>query len=122
MTFYLMYYIMRNADFSRFPHSYQVVDSDLYKHTALTFEYEAEITSEVILDFAINEIGLGTYHKLWNDEQRYGFERAIKLMWEQHFFSQEQLENNEDFMSFIQDYFSGSALKQFESEVEDDYV
>ena len=117
MEIYLYYYIRMKAGDVHFPHSHEIVDEKL-KYVSTEYEFVADITFEVMLNFAINEIGLSTYQK-WEENQRYGFVRGIQTMWLNGFISKEQLEKNKNFMDFIQEYFSYDALTQYESEQED---
>lgn len=118
MEIELTYYLMRRADYKTFPHAYQSVEKKLYEHIAIPYDFEATITYETLLSFAINEIGYATF-KRWNNDQQYGFKRAIELMWEKGLVSQNKLEQNQDFMDFIQEYFEYDAIEEYESEAFD---
>lgn len=117
MQITITYYVMSNADNSHFPHSYHMVEKDRYGNVALDFDYEATIDLKCIQTFCVNEIGFGAFRD-FTKEKQLGFMRAIELLWENNLISREELENNQNFMDFIQEYFFEDAIEEFESEEE----
>ena len=81
------------------------------------YTYLAEIDSSVIQEYAISEIG-GHAFASWSQEKQEGFRRAVSFFWENHLIN--DLEENEDFISWLRKDREQIAKKEYEREQEED--
>ena len=88
-----------------------------YKFDEDYYTYIAEIDRGVIQEYAISQIGNHAFAR-WSKEQQEGFRIATSFFWENKLIN--DLEENEDFISWLKKDREQIAKKEYEREQEED--
>ena len=112
----LSYYVKR-ASFPRLNHEYEITLDQKPSMYSYIVDYEVDIDLECLKKYFVWTIGEYTF-STWDKTKQDGFMRAIELAYDHDLFSSEVLEENDDFITFAKEYFSGDMLDYLDSQEE----
>ena len=77
------------------------------------FEYVADISYDLVLEYMISLVGRITYNK-WSKEKQQGFVACFDLLWGEEVFNEDYFLMSEGFYNFAWDYCRDSAKDEFD--------
>lgn len=95
------------------PHG-AIEPSTHYGTYEVVFDYNADVTHDMVLEFMISLIGRTTYNK-WSKEKQQGFVSCFDLLWGEEVFSEDYFLMSDDFYDFAKDYCEEDARDEFDN-------